>query len=147
MNLCTVWFVNPSKMHVQSSNRANAQSSSGPVCSHPVGPDLPAHSEAYSSSIWTCARQNQQNDAQSDQSCCYPHEETLSPKLPLSAQQRLWSDWVDAQADLSLCWAHRSFCWFCCAMAHLFCAYSKGSGKTTWMQMLAWVFADRLRGM
>ena len=32
---------------------------------------------------------------------------------PLSAQQRLWSDWVDAQADLSLCWAHRSFCWFC----------------------------------
>ena len=25
---------------------------------------------------------------------------------PLSAQRRLWSDWVDAQADLSLCWAH-----------------------------------------
>ena len=24
-----------------------------------------------------------------------------------------WSDWVDAQADLSLRWAHRSFCWFC----------------------------------
>ena len=24
-----------------------------------------------------------------------------------------WSDWADAQADLSLCWAHRSFCWFC----------------------------------
>ena len=25
-------------------------------------------------------------------------------------------DWVDAQADLSRCWAHRSFCWFflCC---------------------------------
>ena len=35
----------------------------------------------------------------------------------LSAQQRLWSDWVsdwvDAQADQSLRWAHRSFCWFC----------------------------------
>ena len=28
-------------------------------------------------------------------------------------QRRLWSDWADAQADLSLCWAHRSFCWFC----------------------------------
>ena len=26
-------------------------------------------------------------------------------------------DWVDAQADLSLCWAHRSFCWFCHAVA------------------------------
>ena len=25
---------------------------------------------------------------------------------PLSAQQRLWSDWADAQADLCLCWAH-----------------------------------------
>ena len=23
-----------------------------------------------------------------------------------------WSDWVDAQADLSLRWAHKSFCWF-----------------------------------
>ena len=28
---------------------------------------------------------------------------------PLSAQRRLWSDWVDAQADLSLRWAHSHF--------------------------------------
>ena len=34
---------------------------------------------------------------------------------PLSAQRRLWSDCADAQADLSLCWAQMSFCWFCCA--------------------------------
>ena len=32
---------------------------------------------------------------------------------------RLWSDWVDAQTDLSLHWAHRSFCWFCRAAAHI----------------------------
>ena len=32
---------------------------------------------------------------------------------PLSAQRRLWSDWADAQADLSLRWAHKPFCWFC----------------------------------
>ena len=32
---------------------------------------------------------------------------------PLSAQRRLWSDWADAQADLSLHSAQRSFCWFC----------------------------------
>ena len=38
---------------------------------------------------------------------------------PLSAQRRLWSDWADAQADLSLCWMHRSFCWFCHEVAHL----------------------------
>ena len=31
----------------------------------------------------------------------------------LSGQQRLWSDWEDAQADLSLRWAHMPFCWFC----------------------------------
>ena len=35
----------------------------------------------------------------------------------LSAQLRLWSDWADAQADLSLRWAH-SFCWFCHVAAH-----------------------------
>ena len=28
---------------------------------------------------------------------------------PLSAQRRLWSDWTDAQADLSLRWAHSHF--------------------------------------
>ena len=38
---------------------------------------------------------------------------------PLSAQRRLRSDWVDAQADLSLRWAHISFCWFCCVVAQM----------------------------
>ena len=31
---------------------------------------------------------------------------------PLSAQQRLWSDWADAQADLGLRWAHSHFVGF-----------------------------------
>ena len=31
----------------------------------------------------------------------------------LSAQWKLWSDWADVQADPSLRWAQRSFCWFC----------------------------------
>ena len=31
---------------------------------------------------------------------------------PLSSQRRLWSDWADAQADLSLCWAHSHFVGF-----------------------------------
>ena len=38
---------------------------------------------------------------------------------PLSAQQRLWSDWADAQADRSLCWAHMPLCWFCHEVAHI----------------------------
>ena len=37
---------------------------------------------------------------------------------PLSARQRLWSDWADAQADLSLRWAHMPFCWFRHEAAH-----------------------------
>ena len=37
---------------------------------------------------------------------------------PFSAQRRLWSDWADAQADLSLLWAHTPFCWFCHEAAH-----------------------------
>ena len=39
---------------------------------------------------------------------------------PFSAQRWLWSDWADAQADLSLHWTHRSICWFCHAAAHIF---------------------------
>ena len=38
----------------------------------------------------------------------------------LSPQQRLWSDWADDQADLNLCWAHMSFCWFCHALPQFF---------------------------
>ena len=30
-----------------------------------------------------------------------------------------WSDCVDAQADLSLCWLHKSYCRFCRALAHI----------------------------
>ena len=44
----------------------------------------------------------------------------------LHADGRLWSDWAgvwldwaDAQADLSLRWAHRPFCWFCHAVAQM----------------------------
>ena len=29
------------------------------------------------------------------------------------AHNEYWSEWADAQADLSLCCVHRSFCWFC----------------------------------
>ena len=36
-----------------------------------------------------------------------------------SCGQRRRSDWADAQADLSLRWAHRSFCWFCHEAADL----------------------------
>ena len=47
---------------------------------------------------------------------------------PLSAQRRLWSDWADAQADLSLRWAHRHFVGF--VMSRL------TSYRVTWHRML-----------
>ena len=37
---------------------------------------------------------------------------------PMGAQQRLWSDWADAQAGLSLRSAHMPLCWFCHEAAH-----------------------------
>ena len=38
---------------------------------------------------------------------------------PLSGQRRFWSEWADAQADVCLRWAHKSFYWFCHAAAQL----------------------------
>ena len=56
-----------------------------------------------------------------------PHEETLGAKLPTERTAVLWSVLADApgwpgqmsQADLSLRWAHRSFCWFCHAASQI----------------------------
>ena len=46
-------------------------------------------------------------------------------RYPLSAQRRLWSDWADAQADLSLRWAHSHFVGF--VMSWLNCIDEKYS--------------------
>ena len=54
---------------------------------------------------------------QSDQSLRCPHEGTLVPWLPIERTAKTLIKWVDAQADLSLRWTYRSFCWFCHAAA------------------------------
>ena len=74
---------------------------------------------------WAASWENQQND-------CAPNEDSDQPghppslirvfvvcmkkawvlSYPLSAQRRLWSDWADAQVDLSLRWAHSHFVGF-----------------------------------
>ena len=79
--------------------------------------------------------QNQQNE-------CAPSEDSDQPghppslirvfavrmkkawvlSYPLSPQRRLWSDWVDAQADLNLHWAHSHFVGF--VMLRLICRSS-----------------------
>ena len=75
--------------------------------------------------IWAASWQNQQND-------CAPSEDSDQPghppsltrvfsvhrkkawvlSYPLNTQWRLWSDWADAQADLSLRWVHSHFVGF-----------------------------------
>ena len=76
-------------------------------------------------STWAATWQNQQNE-------CAPSEDSDQPghppslirvfavrmkkawvlSCPLSAKRRLWSDWADAQADLSLRWAHTNLVCF-----------------------------------
>ena len=75
--------------------------------------------------IWAATWQNQQNECASSEDSDQPgHPPSLIRvfavrmkkawvlSYPLSAQRRLWSDWEDAQADLSLCWAHSHFVGF-----------------------------------
>ena len=67
------------------------------------------------------AMQNWAASWQSQQCCCAPSlikvfavrmKKALVLSYPLSAQWRLWSDWEDAQADLSLRWAYAHFVGF-----------------------------------
>ena len=71
------------------------------------------------------------------------------------AHSEVWSDWVDAQADLSLHWAHMSFCWFCHAVVHIGrskgkCALMAYSRKTQInLRFCRWVrtLTSRFRGI
>ena len=65
---------------------------------------------------------------------------------PLSAQRRLWSDWVDVQADLSLRWTHRHFVGF--VMSRLiFKLEAHGPQWLTWVNSYIeaiWVFQCKI---
>ena len=92
-------------------------------------------SEAYRDHIWAASWQNQQNGYALSKDSDQPgHPPSLIRVFavrmktawvfthPLSGQQRLWSDWADAQADLSLRWAHTHFVGF--VMSWLICKYT-----------------------
>ena len=85
--------------------------------------------------IWAASWQNQQNgmcaqrrlrsgwaSAQSDHSLLCAWCVAKDPTF-LQADNEDSDQTADAQADLSLCWAHMPFCWFCHHVAQL---YSKG---------------------
>ena len=52
------------------------------------------------------------------------HPSLCSPEAVegICDQRRLRSDCADAQADPSLWWSHKSYCRFCCALAHIISA-------------------------
>ena len=96
---------------------------------------------------WATTWQNQHSDyAPSEDSDQPEHKPSLirvfavcmmkawTLSYPFSAQRRLWSDLVDAQADLRLHWVH-SFCWFCHVVAHFknYCAVEDSYFQKHWL--------------
>ena len=95
-----------------------------------IGLWLQPNAISISAATW----QNQQNE-------CAPIEDSDQPghrpslirvfavrmktawvlSCPLNAQRRLWSDWAEAQADLSLRWAHTHFVDFVMSRLILWC--------------------------
>ena len=45
-------------------------------------------------------------------------DQTVRMPMLIWVYARLWLDWANDQADLSLRWAHRSFSWYCHGAAH-----------------------------
>ena len=77
---------------------------------------------AKSSLIWAVTRQNQQYELCAQQRLGSVWASAQSDQSSLSAWRNigpLTTYWANAQADLSLRWAHMSFCCFCHAVAHM----------------------------
>ena len=95
----------------------------GSNCEEMVRTQIRCHLKAVHSvyTKWAATWQNQQNECApregSDQPGIHPVWSVFAVHMKkawvlsyqLSAQRRLWSDWADAQADLSFRWAHCHF--------------------------------------
>ena len=80
---------------------------------------------------WAASWQNQQNGMWAHRRLRSAWEYAQSDQSSLSAWRKLvslathwvhsidWTDWVDAQADLSLRWVHTSLSWFCHVVAQM----------------------------
>ena len=89
---------------------------------------------------WAGAWQNQQKDSAPSEDSDQPghllglikvfalHSKVVKdPRLLHTDSEDWWSNCVDAKADLSLPWAHWSFCWFCRASAQIVLRYKAKS--------------------
>ena len=108
------------------------------------------HDKTIRAASW----QNHQNDcAPSEDSDQHGHPPSLIRvfavrmkegwvlSYPLSAQGRLWSNWADDQADLSLRWA--LYAWRKVGSLATHWAHREDSDQTGRMPRLIWVFAGR----
>ena len=104
---------------------------SGAFCYFSDAPYSSLYSVSKQNIKWASSWQNQQNDCAASEDTDQPgHPPSLIRvfavrmkedwvlNYPMSAQRRFWSDWEDAQADLSLRWAHMPFRWFYHEAAH-----------------------------
>ena len=65
----------------------------------------------------------------------YPSLGSLEATEDTCDQRRLWLDWANAQADLSLHWSQKSYCRFCHALAHIMFSGLGGSvGCAVWLE-------------
>ena len=101
--------------------------------------------------IWAATWQNQQCSCGPSQDSDQPgHPPSLISifavrmkkarvlSYPLSAQWRLWSDWVDAQAELSLHWAHTHFVGFVMSRLILICALNGSFTRAGALWLMFW---------
>ena len=86
----------------------------------------------FKETIWAASWQNQQTGM-----CIHPvwSESSLAAwrKLGSLATHWAYSEDSDAQADLSFCWVHRSFCGFCHEAAHFECHIFNNMHKKTFL--------------
>ena len=95
-NFCSPWFI-----FIYPLSWAATWQNQQSECAPSKDSDQPGHPPSL---IWVFA-------------VCMKKARVLS--YPYSAQQRLWSDWANAQADLSLLWVHTHFVSF--VMSRLSC--------------------------
>ena len=84
-------------------------------CAHSEDSDQPEHSPSLIRTFAVCSKDSQGTKDR--------------------GQRRLWSDWADAQADLSPCWA---FCWFCNVADHIVYYHVQLSLVIGWLLIFFW---------
>ena len=79
----------------------------------------PAHDKIYNNTYATSEDSDQPVHPRSLISLHRSHVPHTASGLSKEGLTRTMPKWVDVEADLSLCWLHRSYCGFCRALAHI----------------------------